>query len=84
MCAGPRIDERAIPRTPWASSGVCSARLADAGRLRSYALLPHVRNPRRALPGPNVAQMHYARQGIITPRDGILAHPRDMKLQGGA
>ena len=28
----------------------------------------HVRNPRKAKPGANVSQMHYARQGIITPQ----------------
>ena len=35
---------------------------AELAKLR----FAHVRNPRRAKPGANVSQMHYARQGIIT------------------
>jgi phosphomethylpyrimidine synthase len=31
------------------------------------------RKPRRALPGKNVSQMHYARQGIITPEMEFIA-----------
>ena len=31
------------------------------------------RKPRRALPGRNVSQMHYARQGIITPEMEFIA-----------
>jgi phosphomethylpyrimidine synthase len=31
------------------------------------------RKPRRALPGKNVTQMHYARQGIITPEMEFIA-----------
>ena len=31
------------------------------------------RTPRRALPGKNVSQMHYARQGIITPEMEYIA-----------
>ncbi|NML26892.1 phosphomethylpyrimidine synthase ThiC, partial [Zoogloea dura] len=31
------------------------------------------RKPRRALPGKNVSQMHYARQGIITPEMEFVA-----------
>ncbi|MES2048610.1 MAG: phosphomethylpyrimidine synthase ThiC [Pseudomonadota bacterium] len=31
------------------------------------------RKPRRALPGKNVSQMHYARQGIITPEMEYIA-----------
>jgi phosphomethylpyrimidine synthase len=31
------------------------------------------RHPRRALPGKNVSQMHYARQGIITPEMEYIA-----------
>ena len=30
-----------------------------------------VRQPLRAKPGRAVTQMHYARQGIVTPRDGV-------------
>jgi len=33
----------------------------------------HLRKPRRALPGRNVSQMHYARKGIITPEMEYIA-----------
>ena len=33
----------------------------------------HIRPPRRALAGSNVTQMHYARQGIITPEMEYIA-----------
>jgi len=33
----------------------------------------HVRSPRKAKPGKNVSQMHYARQGIITPEMEYVA-----------
>ena len=41
----------------------------------------HVRNPRRAKPGKNVSQMHYARKGIITPEMEYVAIRENMKLQ---
>ena len=41
----------------------------------------HARNPRRAKPGKNVSQMHYARQGIITPEMEYVAIRENMKLQ---
>lgn len=40
----------------------------------------HVRNPRRAKAGCNVSQMHYARQGIITPEMEFVAIRENMKL----
>jgi phosphomethylpyrimidine synthase len=33
----------------------------------------HIRAPRKALPGKNVTQMHYARRGIITPEMEYVA-----------
>jgi phosphomethylpyrimidine synthase len=41
----------------------------------------HIRTPRRALTGKNVSQMHYARQGIITPEMEYIAIRESMKLQ---
>lgn len=38
------------------------------------------RKPRRALAGKNVTQMHYARQGIITPEMEYIAIRENMKL----
>ena len=40
----------------------------------------HIRTPRRARPGANVTQMHYARQGIITPEMEFVAIRENMKL----
>jgi phosphomethylpyrimidine synthase len=37
------------------------------------------RKPRRALPGKNVSQMHYARQGIITPEMEYIAIRENMQ-----
>lgn len=39
------------------------------------------RKPLRAKPGRNVSQMHYARQGIITPEMEYIAIRENMKLQ---
>jgi phosphomethylpyrimidine synthase len=41
----------------------------------------HLRRPRRAQVGKNVTQMHYARQGIITPEMEFIAIRESMKLQ---
>ncbi|MBR9827040.1 MAG: phosphomethylpyrimidine synthase ThiC [Oceanospirillales bacterium] len=38
------------------------------------------RQPRRAKPGKNVSQLHYARQGIITPEMEYIAIRENMKL----
>jgi phosphomethylpyrimidine synthase len=38
------------------------------------------RKPRRARPGKNVTQLHYARQGIITPEMEFIAIRENMKL----
>jgi phosphomethylpyrimidine synthase len=40
----------------------------------------HIRTPRRAKPGRNVTQMHYARQGIITPEMEFVAIRENMRL----
>ena len=41
----------------------------------------HIRKSRRALPGKNVTQMHYAKQGIITPEMEYIAIRESMLLQ---
>ncbi len=40
----------------------------------------HIRTPRRAKAGANVTQMHYARQGIVTPEMEFVAIRENMKL----
>ncbi|MCE9687409.1 phosphomethylpyrimidine synthase ThiC [Shewanella sp. AS16] len=58
------------------SSEFTQQRLADDGldHLRFEALSP----PRRAIPGRCVTQMHYARQGIITPEMEYIAIRENM------
>ena len=64
-------------------SGVTSA----FGRLRQNDLLtydlrfPKLIKPRRALAGKNVSQMHYARQGIVTPEMEYIALRENLKLE---
>jgi phosphomethylpyrimidine synthase len=41
----------------------------------------HIRTPRRAKAGKNVSQMHYARQGIITPEMEYVAIRENNRLQ---
>ncbi len=41
----------------------------------------HIRPPRRALAGKNVSQLHYARQGIITPEMEFVAIRENNRLQ---
>jgi len=62
-----------------ASSGYSQQRLADEGldHIR-FENLPKVR---RAKSGQNVTQMHYARQGIITPEMEYIAIRENMKRQ---
>jgi phosphomethylpyrimidine synthase len=41
----------------------------------------HIRSPLRARPGMNVSQMHYAREGIVTPEMEYVAIRENVKLQ---
>ncbi|MCK8514761.1 phosphomethylpyrimidine synthase ThiC [Methylonatrum kenyense] len=41
----------------------------------------HIRAPRRAKPGRNVSQMHYARQGIITPEMEYIAIRENQRIE---
>ena len=41
----------------------------------------HQHSPRRARPGRNVSQMHYARKGIITPEMEYIAIRENLRLQ---
>jgi len=41
----------------------------------------HIRKPRRALPGRNVTQMHYARQGMITAEMEFVAIRENLLLE---
>ncbi len=41
----------------------------------------HIRTPRRALAGRNVTQLHYARQGVITPEMEFVAIRENLLLE---
>ncbi|MDN5511489.1 phosphomethylpyrimidine synthase ThiC [Acinetobacter sp.] len=43
----------------------------------------HIQKPRRAKAGKNVTQMHYARQGIITPEMEYIAIRENQRQQAG-
>ena len=62
------------------SSQYGKERLADP-KLASLRFNLH-RQPRRAKPGMNVSQMHYARKGIITPEMEYIAIRENQKCEG--
>jgi len=61
------------------SSAYGRERLADAAA--AHLRFEHIRNPRRALAGKNVSQMHYARQGIITPEMEYIAIRENQNME---
>ena len=71
------------PRAPWIAerndTELLAAPSSDFGTQRLHdpktadLRFNLTRNPRRALEGKNVTQMHYARQGIITPEMEFVA-----------
>ncbi|GAB1394430.1 phosphomethylpyrimidine synthase ThiC [Rhodocyclaceae bacterium] len=75
------IEERGdTERLTEQSSTYGRSRLADPelAALR----LAHVQQPRRAKPGMNVTQMHYAKKGIITPEMEFVAIRENQRLEG--
>lgn len=60
---------------------------SDFGRLREAdegldtLRFEHIRAPRRARAGANVTQMHYARQGIVTPEMEFVALRENARLE---
>ena len=50
---------------------------ADTAHLR----FAHIRKPHRAVKGRNVTQMHYARQGIVTPEMEFIALRENNRLE---
>ncbi|MNK34816.1 Phosphomethylpyrimidine synthase [compost metagenome] len=76
----PWIMERAdTEELPGPTSDYGIARLADP-KLAELRFNLH-RKPRRAIAGKNVTQMHYARQGIITPEMEFVAVRENMRRQ---
>lgn len=61
------------------SSTYANVRLEDESL--EHLRFQHIRQPLRAKRGANVSQMHYAKQGVITPEMEYVAIREDMKLQ---
>lgn len=80
------IEERGDTETlQQASSTFGRARQEDA--TTAHLRFEHIRTPRRAKAGQNVTQLHYARQGIITPEMEYIAIRENMsraQLKQGA
>ncbi len=78
-------------RSTWIEERNDTAPLADLsssyGKTRrddeslSHLRFAHVRQPRKAKAGKNVTQMHYARQGIITPEMEFVAIRENQKRE---
>jgi phosphomethylpyrimidine synthase len=60
------------------SSEYCKARMAD--KSLDHLRFGHIRKPKRAKPGKNVSQMHYAKKGIITPEMEYIAIRENQKI----
>lgn len=56
-------------------------RLRDQNITLDNLRFEHIDNPRRALPGKNVTQLHYARQGIVTPEMEYIAIRENLALE---
>ncbi len=76
----PWILERADTETLSGPSSAYGRERLDDSKLTELRFNLH-RQPRRALPGKNVSQMHYARQGIITPEMEYIAIRENMQRE---
>ena len=60
---------------------------SEYGRMRqsdsslAHLRFEHIRKPRRAKEGKNVTQMHYARQGMVTPEMEYVAIRENLRLK---
>src|SRR5487761_1958591 len=72
-----RNDTEALPQL---TSEYGQQRLHDPALADMRFNLTHT--PRKAKPGKNVTQMHYARQGIITPEMEYIAIRENQKIDG--
>lgn len=61
------------------SSDYCNERLNDA--TLEAVRFKNIPKPRRAKPGKNITQMHYAKQGIITPEMEFVAIRENQRLE---
>ncbi|MEL7003588.1 MAG: phosphomethylpyrimidine synthase ThiC [Bacteroidota bacterium] len=61
------------------SSVYCNQRLND--EKLDHLRFGHIHKPRKAKPGQNVSQMHYAKKGIITPEMEYVAIRENQKIE---
>jgi phosphomethylpyrimidine synthase len=73
------IEERGDTETLRGPSSEFGAR-RQADPALAHLRFAHIRPPRRALAGRNVTQMHYARQGIVTPEMEFVAIRENLRL----
>ncbi|MDA1107736.1 MAG: phosphomethylpyrimidine synthase ThiC [Proteobacteria bacterium] len=76
------IEERGDTEKLGATSSAYGRERAADARL-VHLRFAHIRAPRRAKMGGNVTQMHYARQGIITPEMEYIALRENMLREQG-
>ena len=81
-CARSGSPSAATPNSSPGPSSRVRPRAANDPKLAAVRF--NRRLPRRALPGANVTQMHYARRGIVTPEMEFVAHPREPAPRGDA
>ena len=77
---GQWIDERNDSDWLPGPSSEFGRRRAEDPQLASLRF-EHIRKPRRARAGANVTQMHYARQGVITPEMEYVAIRENLRLE---
>ncbi len=75
------IEERGDTEVLEQLSSAYGRRRAADESLAALRFAGHRRQPRRAKPGANVTQMHYARKGIITPEMEYVAIRENMRLE---
>jgi len=76
---GPWIEERADTELLDGPGSAFGRERQDDPEL-AHLRFEHIRPPRRARPGANVSQMHYARRGIITPEMEFVAIRENLRL----
>jgi phosphomethylpyrimidine synthase len=74
------LDERGDTELLAAPSSQFGRKRASDPALRELRF-PRLPSPRRAAPGRNVTQMHYARRGIITPEMEFVAIRENQRLE---
>ncbi len=71
-------DRQDVEDLPGFSSTYCQQRMADTSL--DALRFEHIRKPLRAKDGQNVTQLHYARQGIITPEMEYIAIRENQRI----